>query len=85
LLIEKIAKELTAMEDLTRVELAVLYDLLAINTATYTQMLAKGTSEEDFNLCKQNILKLQSEIDARKVMPHTLTDRDHRFISRNYS
>lgn len=73
------------MEDLTRVDLAVLYDLLASQTTSYTQMLSQGISEQDFDQCRQNILRIQAEIDRRSNTPRFLvTESDIDFINQHY-
>jgi hypothetical protein len=59
------------MDDYTLLELPVIYDLLASHTATYTQMLTSGASYEDFRLCRETILQLQAEINARKASGET--------------
>jgi hypothetical protein len=59
------------MENYKLLELNVIYDLLASHTAAYTQMLTSGASYEDFRLCKEIILQLQAEIDARRTAAGT--------------
>ena len=55
------------MYDFKGLELSVLYDHLAATTAKYTHMLTNGVTDDEFDLCKQKILQLQSEIEARKI------------------
>ena len=54
------------MENYTLLDLPAIYDLLAIHTESYTQMLRSGASYEDFRLCREIIIQLQAEINARK-------------------
>jgi len=72
------------MEDVKKMELATLYDLLALNTASYTQMLTQGGINDQFNTIKQNILDIQREIDDRKAVPRSITESDADFINQYY-
>ena len=74
----------TNMEDVKKMDLATLYDQLALNSASYTQMLTQGGVNEHFNTIKQNILAIQGELDIRKSAPHSLTDSDLDFINQYY-
>ena len=48
-------------------EISALYDLLAIYTAKYIRMLRHWGPAVDFKLCEEFILKLETEIDSRKI------------------
>ncbi|HEV7424702.1 MAG TPA: hypothetical protein VGO21_05990 [Candidatus Paceibacterota bacterium] len=53
--------------DITKLELPALYDLLAVYTTKYTQMLRNHGATPDFKECQDTILKLQTEIDLRNA------------------
>ena len=55
------------MENLEKLELPELVDMLAEETAQYITMVKTGVSKEQFNKCKEKIKQLQSEIKARKI------------------
>jgi hypothetical protein len=55
------------MPDFNFLDLADLYDLLAVNTLKYTKMLSVGaTNQIDFVSCKELIEKLQAAIESRQ-------------------
>ena len=58
-------------------DLPQLYDMIASQTTKYTHMLSSGEVNEEFDKCRETILQLQSEIEARKTrtgIPVTGTD-----------
>jgi hypothetical protein len=48
-------------------EVSALYDLLAIYTAKYIRMLRHWGPAVDFKECEEFIVKLETEIDSRKI------------------
>ena len=74
----------TNMEDVKKLDLTTLYDLLALNTASYTQMLTQGGVNEQFNVIKQNILDIQRELDNRKSAFRNVTESDVDFFNQYY-
>jgi hypothetical protein len=55
------------MLDLKTLELTELLDMLSEQTYHYMKMLRDGASKEQFDICKQNILWIQEEIELRKT------------------
>jgi gas vesicle protein len=53
------------MENLKKLELTELVDMLAEETSLYITMVKTGVSKDQFNECKEKIKQLQSEIKAR--------------------
>lgn len=63
------------MQDLNKLELPEIYDLLAAHTVKYTKMLATGmVSKEEFSSTKEMIEKLQLEIEFRNLNDSTGAD-----------
>lgn len=54
------------MENLNSLELSVLIDLLAEQTASYSRMLTEGADPREYEKCKLTISALQKEIETRK-------------------
>lgn len=54
------------MKNYQQLELPVLVEMLADQTTLYAKMLSMGFTEDEFKECKQAILELQVEIEARK-------------------
>ena len=54
------------MQELRRMDTAVLVDLLATQTEKYSRILSEGTSQEEFARCSLTIKAIQSELDFRK-------------------
>lgn len=75
------------MEDLDKVEMTVLVDMLARHTAEYTKMLSDGIStQEEFKACKKTITLLQKEIESRKKnFPGNTSDAGSNKISPDYT
>lgn len=55
------------MNDIKKLELSVLVDMLAANTAKYMKMLKDGFTQEEYNNCKELINRLSAEIESRKA------------------
>lgn len=53
------------MSDLQKMDITALVDLLSFYTAQYTKMMSEGCTQEEYNACKNEILSLQLEIEAR--------------------
>jgi hypothetical protein len=53
------------MENLKKLELPELVDMLAEKTSLYITMVRTGVPKDQFNECKEKIKQLQSEIKAR--------------------
>jgi hypothetical protein len=51
--------------DLKELELSALYDLLAVYTARYTQIMRWGSPSDNLKEYQDSILELQTEIDFR--------------------
>jgi hypothetical protein len=67
------------MQNYQQLELPVLMEILASETALYAKMLAMGFTEEEFKICQQAILELQVEIETRKKLTGsetTISDPD---------
>lgn len=54
------------MQEIQKLETAVLVDMLANQTASYLKMISEGASEEEFARCNLTMKALQSEIEQRK-------------------
>ena len=54
------------MEDLKKMSLTVLVNLLAAKTVLYTQLLAGNIKTEEFYQCKHLIGQITAEIELRK-------------------
>ncbi len=54
------------MQNLHRLEMPALVQLLADQTALCTKMLSMGFTEQEYKECKQAIVELQVEIESRK-------------------
>ena len=52
--------------NLKKLELSVLYDLLAARTTQYTHIMRWGSPSDNLKECQDIILELQSEIDFRE-------------------
>jgi hypothetical protein len=57
--------------DLKELELSALYDLLAVYTAQYTQIMIWGGPSDNLKEYKDSILALQTEIDYRETQIDT--------------
>ena len=54
------------MNEIRKLKLSELIDMLSVNTAKYMKMLKDGYSLEEYDNCKKLIADLASEIEARK-------------------
>jgi hypothetical protein len=54
------------MKDLQLLSLTDLLDLLTEETTRYVQMISRGARDDEFQKCKELILRLQTEIERRK-------------------
>ena len=61
------------MQDFTNTELPELFDLLAQQTNRYMKMLSDGATKKDFNLCRETIIDIQTEIQSRKIQKNNVT------------
>jgi hypothetical protein len=54
------------MEELKNLKLTTLVDLLAGHTTEYLKMLKEGTTQAQYNACKEIIAAITAEIESRK-------------------
>ncbi|HET6995743.1 MAG TPA: hypothetical protein VFI06_12210 [Chitinophagaceae bacterium] len=54
------------MDDLSHIKLSDLLDMLAEYTDRYMKMLSDGASREEFDSCRETIIDIQTEIQARQ-------------------
>jgi hypothetical protein len=64
------------LPDLKELELSALYDLLAVYTTQYTQIMRWGPSD-NLKGCEGSILALQTEIDFRKTQVDTVAQQSN--------
>jgi hypothetical protein len=55
------------MENLNTMEMSALLDLLAEQTVKYSQMMSEGTTDGEYEKCRQVIDAIQKEIVDRKL------------------
>jgi hypothetical protein len=54
------------MENLSRIDLSELHDLLAQQTNRYMKMLFEGATKLEFDQCRESIISIQAEIQSRR-------------------
>jgi hypothetical protein len=54
------------VEDLTKLKMETLIDMLARHTNDYMRILKDGSSKEEYESCKDWINRLTAEIESRK-------------------
>ena len=54
------------MQDLQNLDYSVLIDMLSEHTAKLTRLLAERKTDQEYEHCKEIIIKITSEIEARK-------------------
>jgi hypothetical protein len=54
-------------QDFSNLETSDLLDLLAVYTSKYTQQLGDSAIDIEFASCREIILQLQTEIEARRI------------------
>jgi len=59
------------MSNLAHIELSELYDVLAQQTNRYMKMLSEGAIRKEFDLCREMMISIQSEIRARRNNPQS--------------
>ena len=52
-------------DDLSHIELSDLLDMLSRYTDRYMKMLSEGATKEEFEQCRETIIDIQTEIQAR--------------------
>jgi hypothetical protein len=61
------------MQDFKNTELPDLFDLLALQTNRYMKMLSDGATKNEFNLCRETIIDIQTEIQSRKIQKNNVS------------
>ena len=62
------------MNDIKKTDLSTLIDMLSANTAKYMKMLKDGSSQEEYDNCKELINKLSAEIEVRKSKSNSVAN-----------
>lgn len=70
------------MQDLQSLDYSVLIDLLSEHTAKLTRLLAERKTDQEYDHCKEIIIKITSEIEDRKKSNgnSTATNKNTSFI-----